>query len=114
MKTARNGSAGCGAPAVFVIIHNMQTTVFTKKSFEKILHFLHPSGKLPLYALLFGCRMGCSMALTGCRIGEGFGGKGVFLCCFLHFLHAESLRMWNGMSGNCKIIWCLSFRAGML
>ena len=35
METTRNGSAGCGAPAVFVIIHNMQTTVFTKKSFEK-------------------------------------------------------------------------------
>ena len=86
-----------------------------KKVLKKILHFLHPSGKLPLYALLFRCRMGCSMASTGCRIGEGFWGKGVFfVCCFLHFLHAESLRMWNGMSGTCKIIWCLSFRAGLL
>ena len=56
-----------------------------EKVLKKILHFLHPSGKLPLYALLFGCRMGCSMALTGCRIGEGFGGKGVFFVLFSAF-----------------------------
>ena len=56
-----------------------------KKFLKKILHFLHPSGKLPLYALLFGCRMGCSMAPTGCRIGEGFGGKGVFCVLFSAF-----------------------------
>ena len=51
-----------------------------KKVLKKILHFLRPSGKLPLYALLFGCRMGCSMALTGCRIGEDLGGRVFFLC----------------------------------
>ena len=36
-----------------------------KKFLKKNIHFLHPFTKTPLYAMLFGCRIGCRITSFG-------------------------------------------------
>ena len=50
---------------VLVIIHRTQTNFSTKKFLKKNIHFLHPFRKTPLYAMLFGCRIGCRITSFG-------------------------------------------------